>query len=304
MSKISSERKMNLYYNLYEQLYASPTACNAELSRKTGICRNTTSKYLKEMYAQEILIPPFFSLKSIEPYAEYISLLHFENTQYVSPRLKSFPSVVTMIRCALDWTHLIVTTRALHFQQLMHLRSQLFQGKKERIITPRCSLHRNEIPSPHSVPRRTPPPQQIIPWNEEEWKLYHLFHSDINTTISPLLMKTDIGYETFLQWKKTLHMYTTAHVLFYPHGYTAYTHWYFLLETGYDLSVIFQHWPASCILIELGTYLLLTVPVSTPPQLHTLLYLLETLVDESVITSWFHAVAFDSQNKIHKKNER
>jgi hypothetical protein len=117
----------------------------------------------------------------------------------------------------------------------------------------------------------------------------------------PIKKKTGIGYDTFLSWKKILHSYTTTHGLFFPHERAAYAHWYFLMKTPYDLSAIINEWPASCMLIELGAFVLLTVPVNNPHGLLTLLHLLEILRDKSVIMPRFHAVALDSQNGIHNK---
>ena len=292
MGRVSYEEKMKLYYSLYEQLYKAPAACTAELSRRTVICRNTVSKYLNEMYDQGILIPPFLSLKSIHPYAEYVSLLNFDNIHSLTPRLKTFPAMVEGIRCALDWNYLSVTTHPLDFRCLTHFRSQLFQGRKEQIITPRCSLSEaTALESPPSLPLRTPPTHHTIPWNEDEWSLYMLFRSDINTSITPLLKKTPIRYDTYLSWKKTLPAFTTTHVLFYPHGYGAYTHWYFLIETVYDLSEMFEQWPASCILTDLGKYILLQIPVYTPLQVQKMLQILDILQDNSFIRLCYHGVA-------------
>ena len=297
MGKVSNELKMKLYYKIYEQLYESPATCNVELSRRTNLCRNTVARYLNEMYASGILTSPFLSLKSVQPYAEYISLLNFDSMHFVSPRLKTFPGMVNTTHCALDWNQLAVASKPLNFQSLKYFRSQLFQGRIERVVTPKCALSSGvEIPSLSLIPKRNPPKHCIIPWNEEGWDLYNLVRSNTRAKATPLLKKVKVRYDVFSSWKKTLAQYTTTHLLFYPHGRGAYTHWYFLVKSPYDLSTLFQQWPASCVLMELGMHILLKIPVCSPLQLQTLLTLFEDFQDNSIIQLSFHAVGLDTPN--------
>lgn len=299
MGKVSNDVKMRLYYKIYEQLYESPLMCHVELSQKTTICRNTVVKYLNEMYASEILTPPFLSLRSIQPYAEYLSLLNFNSIHFVSPRLRTFPGIVSTVRCGLDWNQLAVASKPLDFQSLKYFRSQVFQGRIERIVTPKCSLSESiEIPSSTHLPRRTSPNHWIIPWSKDGWELYKHIRSDMKMKTTPLLKKVKVRYDVFSSWKKTLCEYTSFHLLFYPHGRSAYTHWYFLLKSPYDLSRLFQQWPASCMVVEVGMYILLKVPVCTSLQLQTLLSLFENLQDDSIIQSPLHAVGLEPHNSL------
>ncbi len=252
--------KQEKYYRIYDQIYNNPEISVLRISRNTGIARNTISRYLKEMYQQQILIPPYLTVNPASNYAEYLYFLTFDNALTVFLSLKGFPNILSYTLCFGNWNLLILASQSMDFSKLgSYFYSQLFVGKKGLTITPQCSLDGNPVQNVdiHRNVRRE------IPWDEKEWSLFRSFRMGVRKKATSILKKVNVRYEDYLSWRKTVYEYCSAHTLFYPLGYSNYTKLFLLMETDLSVLSFFENWPASCIFTEVPPFVLAFIPVPT-----------------------------------------
>ncbi|MGD2251273.1 MAG: HTH domain-containing protein, partial [Candidatus Methanofastidiosia archaeon] len=75
MGKITSKKRLENFYRIYEQVYHENTMSIYEIAQNAGISRNTVRKYLKKMYEQDMLQGPYLRVKPAENYTEYVYLM-------------------------------------------------------------------------------------------------------------------------------------------------------------------------------------------------------------------------------------
>jgi hypothetical protein len=120
----------------------------------------------------------------------------------------------------------------------------------------------------HELLERTPRPEHrerrlahAVPWDEDQWKLYHAFKFNMRKSITPTLDKIKVRYEHFVDWSKTLKDYCTIHTGFYPHGYQTYLHHCFLFSSEYESSVksLLSLFPTTTYIMEVQNQLLVFI---------------------------------------------
>jgi response regulator of citrate/malate metabolism len=60
VGKITSKKRLENFYRIYEQIYQDNTMSIFEIAQNTGLSRNTVAKYLEKMYEKDILKGPYF----------------------------------------------------------------------------------------------------------------------------------------------------------------------------------------------------------------------------------------------------
>lgn len=269
MGKISqSERKEN-YHKIFEQIFEYPTLPIYDISQKAELSRNTVSKYLKEMYARSILIGPQIRMKPAPNYREYIYLMNFKNPFQVFEGLKQFPHVLYHVMTFGEWNLMVVTNRSLDFSKLVGFETMVGQGVRGRSYTPKVEYttwdesftksyeHVTEftpVQTEYKTRRLAPP----LPWEEDEWKLFHTFKFNMRRKVTPMLRKINVRYETYTKWMETLTDHSTVHVGFYPEGYQNYMTYCFLLSSDHEESVksLFSLFPTTPFVVEMGSQLM------------------------------------------------
>ena len=87
MVKISEKRLKN-YHKIYEQIYEDPFVSIADVAENTGLSRSTVSRYLQEMYADNILTGPSLCMTPHSDYTKYVYSLNFTDP-FIVRRLKN-----------------------------------------------------------------------------------------------------------------------------------------------------------------------------------------------------------------------
>jgi hypothetical protein len=166
----------------------------------TRLARNTVSKYLKEMYARNILVGPHIRISPAENYREYVYLMNFQDPWKVFNGLKQFPHVVYHAIAFGDWNTMVITDRFLDFSALAGFNNTVYRGARGYSHTP----HVEYITWDESFKRiqeqmKVPPPAPesrkwrlapFLGWGEDEWKLFHVFKYDMRQNVTPVLKKS------------------------------------------------------------------------------------------------------------------
>ena len=252
-----------------QQLCENPLITIKLLAENAELARNTASKYLKRMYAQNLVVGPWMTLRPHQNYKEYVYLMNFTDPLLVFDGLRGFPHVMYHGVTFGDWNTIVITNRPGDFSRLKGFETMVYEGVKGLVYTPRpeyttwgqCwermyetlvqfnALKRERV---HEVP------VPFLDWGEDEWKLYHTFRFNMRKAVTPILRKVKVTYETYTTWMDTLKDHCTIHTEFYPEGRNIYNMHCFLLDSDHKHSVksLFSWFPTTPVIMEVGTKLL------------------------------------------------
>jgi len=298
MGKITQTKRLKSYYKIYEQIYRDPLIYIAEISDNTGVSRNAVAKYLQEMYADNILTGPSLCMKPHTNYQEYLYFLNFSDPFTVFDGLKEVPNVVSRLITFGDWNIVLVTSKLLNFSVLQHFETVVEMYPRGISRTPKVewttweSLAHIDIntdcePDYHESRRNS------LDWGPDEWKLFHVFKSNLRVKITPLLRKIGVRYDIYKQWKEELNDHCTIHTGFYPEGYREYMAYQFLFCTDRKplLKSVFSQFPTTPVLTEMGDQLSVCVSVPFSDASKHLFCIIYNMRIQGVITEFSQAAA-------------
>ncbi|MBU7025561.1 MAG: winged helix-turn-helix transcriptional regulator [Theionarchaea archaeon] len=195
MGKISKKTRMKNYFKIFEQIYEFPTMSLNEIAATTELSRNTVSKYLKEMYARNILVGPHLRVNPHANYKEYVYLMNFSDPWMVFKGLKGFPHVLYHAVAFGDWNTMVITNNPLDFSQLVGFHNVVYQGIRYCSYTPKpahttwdeslkkvCQQIAQGTPARIEYKSRKVAP---LTWQEDEWKLFHIFKYNMRQKVTP-----------------------------------------------------------------------------------------------------------------------
>ena len=248
MGRLTGKRCIKHYHRIYEVISTTPTIPFSNLSIRIKLSRNTISKYVKDMYERSIIRGPEIRMKSSPDYKEYVYLMRFSHPASLFTGLKGFPNVLYHAVASGDWNTFVITDRLLDFSQLKGFEKMVYRGVKYTSYTPRTEyitwndtfekVYDELIEfSPRRSEDKTRELAPLLQWGEDEWELFHSFKNDFRKSITPILRKTKVRYETYYHWMKSLENHCTIHTGFYPQGYTTYLSHCFLLFSDYEYTV-------------------------------------------------------------------
>jgi len=254
MVKVPEKKRIKYYYEIYEQIYDNPTINANEISKKTKRSRNTTSKYLREVYERNVLIGPYLKMKSTSDYKEYVYVMNFSDPFFTFKGLKGFPHVVYHAVTSGNWNILVVTDRNLDLSKLVGFQSFLYQGVRVKTSTPKVEYNPwdesiKRIDRAQCTPVQTNYKDKLssLPeWGEKEWKLYHTFKRNLRQKRTPTLHRIKVRFNVHIEWMKTLKDYCTIHTEFYPHGREKSMRYCFLITSENDIEPYISTFPIIC----------------------------------------------------------
>jgi hypothetical protein len=132
-------KKIRSYFRIYEQIVDDPTAYIQKIAKDTGLARNTISKYLGEMYIQDIMRGPSLSMKPASNYKEYVYLMSFVDPAAVFEGLKTFSHVLYHAMTFVSWNTMVITDKPLDFSQLVGFRTMSYHGIKQTVYSHRIN---------------------------------------------------------------------------------------------------------------------------------------------------------------------
>ena len=274
MGKISQIKKLENYYQIFEQIYEEPLMTVHDIAENTKLSRNTVAHYLKYMYEHQIMVGPHICMRPAVNYAEYVYLMNFEHPLEMFKGLKGFPNVLYNAVTIGDWNTMVVTDNQLDFAQLVGFQEMVYTKRKGLVHTPKptCTTWGTCFKSVSTRIDQFAPLwaeykgyiSSALPWGENEWRLYQTFKWCMRKKVTPTLRGIGVRYELYTKWKKGLPDCCTVHTQFYPDGYWNYLHYCFLFDTDYKESVmeLFSLFPTTPFAMEVGDQLLVFVALT------------------------------------------
>jgi hypothetical protein len=292
---------MENYSKIAEKIGEDPFMHFKRMAEEVGLRRNTVSRYVKAMYAKEILVGPWMSVKPHKNYKEYVYLMDFSDPSLVFEGLKKFPYIVFRCSTSGAWNTLVVTGTPLNFSQLKGFESIVYKGRKGYTYTPKvlysswdecwltiCQQLDQFNPVFLEYKKGNLP---SLNWSKDEWKLFYAFKDDMRKKITPILKTIEVSYETHVKWKKTLPNHCTIHTEFYPRGYKEYAHYCVLLKTDYIQSVtsLISLLPTTPVIMEMGDHVLAIVKI-TSQGTRKMVSMMEDMKKKGMIYRYDHAL--------------
>ncbi|MBU7017316.1 MAG: hypothetical protein HXS44_07380 [Theionarchaea archaeon] len=274
--KISQKRVIQEYSRIAQQLCENPFIPQRCMAQNLSMSRNTVSKYLREMYAQKVMVGPWMSVNPHEDYKEYVYLMNFTDPFLAYDGLKEFPHVLYNSLTFGDWNTMVITDRHLDFSKLKGFELKVCWGVKGIVYTPpvihatwdqslkEIYMHLDKFNPLNREPENLKL-DTFLNWGEKEWKLYHAFKYNVRRNVTPLLKRINVRYETYSAWIQTVNNHCTFHTEFYPKGYNTYVSLCLLLDSDYKQSVkvLFSIFPTTPIVVKVNNQLLVFLKVST-----------------------------------------
>ena len=267
------EKKSKKFHEIYKEITLSPGIPLYEIAEKTGLSRNTVSKYVGEMYQNMILRGPQIRLKPAPDYREYVYLMNFKNPFHFYQNVRGFPHVIYHAMTFGDWNTMVMTDGQVDFSQLTGYERTVFQGVRYRSVTPltkrlsweKCFEKVSREIATFEMKRERKDRQlaPVLGWGEDQWKMYYAFKDNTRKTATTTLKQVHVRYETYVTWMKDLDTHCSYHTGFYPEGYPAYLTYCFLFSTEYEETVrrVFSRVPATPFIMEVGDQLLVLASV-------------------------------------------
>jgi hypothetical protein len=305
-----NQKKLHCYHKIYEQITLFPGIPIYEIAEKTGLSRNTASKYLGEMYEDMVLIGPQIRMLPAPDYREYIHLMNFKNPYFVFRNLHGFPHILWYAVTYGDWNFMVVTDRQIDFSQFPEYEETVYQGIRYHSATPRTEYTSwaksfekafNEIKTfnPH-IEQKNRQRAPVLDWGEDEWKMYHAFKSNTRKTATTTLKEIHVRYESYVEWIRDLDSHCSFHTGFYPEGYPTYLNYCFLFSTSYEQTVkkIFSSLPTTPFFMEAGDKFMVFTSVALSGIVRKLFCLIFDMKTQGIIRDFkYVALLFQAESE-------
>jgi hypothetical protein len=299
MSRIT-EKKLENYYRIYEEIFKEPTESTQKIAHNTGIPRNTVSRYLTEMYESSILRGPAIFLKPAKNYYQYVYFLAVDDPLSAYESLAGSHDVVSVsIECG-EWNSLVISEKVIDFPGLKGSEKCILQGRKGVTSLSKVDSLDWDQSSESIHSALSPPPKIFIPyeeipainWNTEEWTLYDKFKHNIRAEAEPILKECEISHQQYQKWLTKLPEVALTQPAFYPAGLDNYSFHDFLFRSQYDeqLATVLGMLPSTSLFFSVDDYLFarLSVPSKREKNLESLI---SELKEKGYFTEYHHSTA-------------
>jgi hypothetical protein len=276
-------KKVRSHFRIYEQIVDDPTAYIQKIAKNTKLARNTVSKYLGEMYNQDIMRGPSLSMKPAFNYKEYVYFMNFEDPAAVFEGLKTFPHVVYHAMTSISWNTMVITDQPLDFSKLVGFQTMHYHGIKQTVYTPRIKYTTweegfrksfdviDEYTPTIGYRNRWQAPR--LSWGSDEWKLFHAFGNNMRSPATQTLRGIGVRYDVYRRLQEDLEEHCTFYTEFYPEGYQKYMHYQFLFTSDHEevIRSIFSCFPVTSVFTESGDQLLVSAHVPSTDEIIALI---------------------------------
>ena len=255
-------------------------------------------------YAQGVLCGPYIQMNPAPNYKEYVYLMNFLDPPKVYRGLKGFPRILQYGITFGSWNTMVITDSNLDFSKLVGFQSMVSQGARGYTYTPKVeyTLWDQTFERMYGQIEKITPAQKehkkckvhSLNWENDEWKLFCAFKSNVRQKTTPTLREIKVRYETYSQWMKTLKDHCTIHTEFYPEGRETYIGYCFLFSTDHKSVVksLFSLLPTS-VITEVGDQLLVFAWVDSPDTTRRLFCTIYDMKTVKIIEEFSHVVLLE-----------
>lgn len=283
------------YYKIYEQIYEDPRISVSRINEEIDLSPNTISKYLRKMYALSVISGPTVCMKPSGNYKQYVSFLKFDHPLSAFKCFSEFPGVISRTLSCGSWDLILIPESLIDYSQLEGFEEQVHQGVRGVTVLSKVTSLDWEKSKERMYEASTHPKQKSslhmeilsIPWQQEEWTLYHAFKDNVRVKIAPVLKKCGLRYDRYRAWFSKLPKYAEIQTAFYPRGLDNYFILDFLLESDYhrQLTEILGMLPSTSVFFSVGDCLFARLHVLTRKEKDDLLAMMHTLGEEGFFTN-------------------
>jgi DNA-binding Lrp family transcriptional regulator len=295
-----TEKKLEDYHRIYEELYREPTESVQKIAQNTGIPKNTVSRYLAEMYESSVLRGPAIFLKPAENYYQYVYFLAVKDPLSAYERFAGSHNVISVsVECG-QWNSLVISEKVVDFSGLKGSEKCILQGRKgvTSLSKVTCLDWDQSLESISSV--LSPPPKKsmlyeeipVINWTTKEWTLYEKFKHNVRAEAEPILKECEISYDQYQKWLAELPEVAVIQPAFYPEGLDNYSLIDFLFRSQYEeqLTTVLGMLPSTSVFFCVGDYLFARLSVPNKRE-KNLISLISKLKEKGYFTEYHQSTA-------------
>ena len=262
MPRISAERKLEKYFQIYTQIYENPLISRNRIAQNLKMAPHTVTNYLQEM-KDSFMFGPAIYLKPAQNYHEYVYFLNFENPLSACALLEQHPSVITINLAFGRWNLFFIADEQIDYANVEGYQECILHGVKSVTFLSRVTTL-DWDQSMENMRSMVKAPQQrsslykegpAIPWKEWEWALYHKLKHNVRIPVNPVLEELDISSEQYKKWASSLFDVTSIQSAFFPSGKNRTCDFLFQSENQKQLTDILGQLPSSWIFFSVGDYL-------------------------------------------------
>jgi len=296
MTQLSEHERNHLKYQIYSFRYDDPWIPNKKVAKLVRRPTSTVDRYAKQAEEEGVLWNGSLGLRHPD---RNVSLLLFEDKWRTFKALQKYPAVGYLAVCQGDWDIMALYDGTMDFSQVPGYKGKIMEGWREEVFTPKVtfttwescftrmedfvnqgeSLEKSKITCNLSYPD----------WNEEEWKMYWYFRSNLRKKFCKLRKDYLISWRKYKEWKSTLKKYCTIMLEYYPEGYKAYDSITFCFRTDYENTLVelFSNFPTASFFYKVGEYLLANAFLPQDFEQQTRLYeTLSQLLKKRILTEY------------------
>lgn len=268
MTALSEEDKYYLKYQIYSLRYDDPWITNKKVAKLVDRSISTVERYARQAEVQKQIINPQPKLK---PHPSIkAAFLSFENKYRAFEELQKYPEIRYLCLYHGEWDIMMIYDAPVKVADLPGYKSTVVDGVIGPSFTPKVrytswekcfELMENyleqyqKIESTYYCAPRSPA------WDEEEWKLYYYFATDLRNPFSAVRKKTLISWRKYEKWKQTLWDNCTMTVGYFPEGAHSYYDMTLCFRTRYEkyLVELFSFMPTTANFYRIGDHLLANI---------------------------------------------
>lgn len=306
MSRLSEAQKMEIYYQIYEQLLQDERISLAKMARNLGLARNTVSSHYHTMMENEILLPPALRLKMFKDLREYVYYLSFDKPMRVNQELENNPKVVYHCVTSGAFDMVVTTYSPVDFESHPRFKGCLLSGPRSDIYFPapisrdsyevafqkiQKTLQEEDLKR-SSIPMKFP--KREIIWSDLEWELFHDLKHDIRRTFTEIVKTHDISKWVFYRAYERIIQNCIRIVSFFPKKRLNYSDFYFIFKTDYEqaLADLFMQLPCNSMIWHVDDRMVAWINIVRTFSFKRFFGLLHWMDDHGIIEDLKYALAF------------
>jgi len=306
LSRLSEAQKMEIYYQIYEQLLQDERVSLAKMSRNLGLARNTVSSHYHTMIENEILLPPALRLKMFKDLREYVYYLRFDKPMQVNQELEHNPKVVYHCVTSGAFDMVVTTYSPVDFESHPKFKGCLLSGPRSDIYFPapisrdsyevafqkiQKTLQEEDLKR-SSIPMEFP--KREIIWSDLEWELFYDLKHDTRRTFTEIVKTHDISKWLFYRAYERIRQNCIRIVSFFPKKRLNYSDFYFIFKTDYEqaLADLFMQLPCNSMIWRVDDRMVAWINIVRTFSFKRFFGLLHWMDDHGIIEDLKYALAF------------
>lgn len=295
MTRLSEEEIRYLEYQIYSFKYDNPWVTNKQIAKWVNRSVSTVERYAKRAESESVIPNPQLRLNS--PFKK-AALLLFEDKLKAYNELQKYSGVAHLSVYQGDWDITAIYNGFVDFSRVSGYKGKVMEGTMGRIFTQKvnytswktCFATMEKILEQREISESTINCTSCYPdWNDDHWKIYNYFKSDLRKKFSHLRKTHPISWRCYEEWKKTLRDHCTVLAYYFPEGLQVYDYLTLCFRTKYEKYVVklFSSLPTSSVFHKIGDYFVVNIFIPLDEEQQMRIYdVISRLLNRKIITDY------------------